>query len=271
MELNDLPDDLLLKIFFHLSLCSLNDISGLTLTCKKWRRILWSKEVFQRINSFKYQSRFLIYRCSPSNSVNENSLHEFLECDSHSTIPYLAVNHDSPNLKQDIKNCPLINMTVSMWCRTLNESPFMVDGTILLLWHFHLGYMGFHREGHGTEYALVKCTYTKQHLLNTTFRLELNKWYHVAIVIKEKEGLQLYINGNRVGDWALEENINKHNLLIAPDSSIWLASHCGVQKWSGSLSDICLWKRCLEPYEIKEMARTRTGIEKINFIPHICD
>jgi hypothetical protein len=153
-----------------------------------------------------------------------------------------------------------------MWCRTLNQ-PSVYDGTILLLWHFHLGYIGFYREH--TDYALVKCTYTQQHPLKTTFPLELNKWYHVAIVIKEKKGLQLYINGNRVGDWTLQENINKHNLLIAPNSSIWLASHCGVLKWNGSLSDICLWKRCLEPYEIKEMARTRTVIEKMNFIPHM--
>jgi hypothetical protein len=269
MELDDLPDELLLQIFFHLSLGSLNDISGLTLTCKRWRRILWSNEFFQRINSFKYQSRFLIYHFSPSNSVDENSLHAFLEYDSHSTIPYLAINDDSPNLKQDIKNCPLINMTISMWCRTLNQ-PSLYDSTILLLWHFHLGYIGFYRERHTADYALVKCTYTQQHQLNTTFPLKFNKWYHVAIVIKEKKGLQLYINGNRVGDWAaLQENINKHNLLIAPDSSIWLASHCGANKWDGSLFDICLWKRCLEPYEIKEMARTRTGIEKMNFIPHM--
>jgi hypothetical protein len=110
MELDDLPDELLLQIFFRLSLGSLNDIYGLTLTCKKWRRILWSKEFFQRINSFKYQSRFLIYHFSPSNSVDENSLHAFLEYDSHSTIPYLAINGGLSNLKQGIKNFPLINI-----------------------------------------------------------------------------------------------------------------------------------------------------------------
>jgi len=264
MELNDLPDELLLQIFFQLSLGSLNDVSGLTLTCKRWRRILWSKEFFQRINSFKYQSRFLIYYCSPSNIANENSLHEFLEYDSHSTIPYLAINDDSPNLKQDIKNCPLINMTISMWCRTLNQ-PSVYDGTILLLWHFHLGYIGFYRERHTTEYALVKCSYTQQHELKTTFHMNFGQWYHVAIVMNAKKNLELYIDGDRIGNWSFEENINKGNVSIAPHSTLWLASHCGANKWHGSLFDICLWKRCLEPYEIKEMARTRTTIENIDF------
>ncbi len=99
--------------------------------------------------------------------------------------------------------------------------------------------------------------------------MKLNEWYHIAIVIKENKSLQLYINGNRVGDWPLEENINKQNISVAPYSSIWFASHCGANKWHGSLFDICLWKRCLESYEIKEMARTRTTLEKINFIPHL--
>jgi len=268
MELNDLPDELLVQIFFSISLNSLTDVAYLTLTCKKRRRILWSKEFLQRINSFKYQSRFLIYRSLSNKNSKQNSLQQFLEYDSDSTTSYLTINSDRSSLKQDIQNCSLNNMTISMWCRTLDHLS-LGESTIFLLWHFHLGYIGFYRDSPNEGNALVKCTYTQQHQLKTTCFMKLGEWYHVAIVIKEKKGLQLYINGNRVGDWPLEENINKQNLSVAPYSSIWLASHCGANKWHGSLFDICLWKRCLESYEIKEMARTRTTIEKINFMPHL--
>jgi hypothetical protein len=268
MELNDFPDELLLKIFFALPLNSLIDVFHLTLTCKKWRRILWSKEVLQRISSFKYQSRFLIYRSLINNNSIQNSLNEFLEYDPDSMTSYLTINGSLSSLKQNIQNCPLINTTISMWCRTLDHLS-LKESTIFLLWHFHLGYIGFYRNLPTEGNALVKCTYTQQHKLQTTFFMKLNEWYHIAIVIKENKSLQLYINGNRVGDWPLEENINKQNISVAPYSSIWFASHCGANKWHGSLFDICLWKRCLESYEIKEMARTRTTLEKINFIPHL--
>jgi hypothetical protein len=246
MEINDLPDELLLKIFFSVPLNSLIDVFYLTLTCKKWRRILWSKEFLQEISSFKYQSRFLIYRCLLNN--NNNSKQKFLEYDHDSTIPHITIDGNSSSLKQDIQNCPLINTTISLWCRTLNHTSLSVS-TVFLLWHFHLGYIGFYRHSPNEGNALIKCTYTQQHQLKTTFFMELGEWYHIAIVIKE--------------------NINKENLFVAPYSSVWFASHCGANKWHGSLFDVCLWKRCLEPYEIKEMARTRISIEKINFISNL--
>lgn len=266
MEINDLPDELLLKIFFSVPLNSLIDVFYLTLTCKKWRRILWSKEFLQEISSFKYQSRFLIYRCLPNN--NNNSKQKFLEYDHDSTIPHITIDGNSSSLKQDIQNCPLINTTISLWCRTLSHISLSVS-TVFLLWHFHLGYIGFYRHSPNEGNALIKCTYTQQHQLKTTFFMELGEWYHIAIVIKEKKSLQLYINGNKLDEWLLEENINKENLFVAPYSSVWFASHCGANKWHGSLFDVCLWKRCLEPYEIKEMARTRISIEKINFISNL--
>jgi hypothetical protein len=261
MELNDLPDDVLLKIFFSLSFNSLTDVFCLALTCKRWRRMLWSKEFLQRISSFRYQSRFLM-----NNISKANSLSEFWKHDPHSSTSVLTINGSLSALKHNIQNCPLINTTISMWCQTLDHISLR-EGTIFLLWHFHLGYIGLYRDWPQDGNALVKCTYTQQHQLKTTFLMELNEWYHIAIVIKEKENLQLYMNGERVGDWPLEEKINKENLSVAPYSSVWLASHCGANQWHGSLSDICLWKRCLKSYEIKEMARTRTAIEKISFMP----
>lgn len=268
MSLNDLPDEILLKIFLSIPLNSVTDVSNLILTCKKWHKILWSKKFLEFIYSYKYQSHFLIYRSLTNNNSRQNVLQQFREYDPVSQTSFLTVNASSSSLKQDIQNCPLTNSTISMWCRTLDHISLSAS-TIFLLWHFHLGYIGFYRESPIDGNALVKCTYTQQHLLKTTFPMEINEWYHIAIVIKEKKNLILYINGEKKGEWPLEENINKQNLSIAPHSSLWLASHCGADKWHGSLFDICLWKRCLESYEIKEMARSRIPFEKINFIPDL--
>jgi hypothetical protein len=230
MDVNEVPDELLLQIFYNLPLHSLVDVSHLTLTCKKWRRILWSKQFLQRIGSFEHQSRFLIYRSSLDNNLEQNILDRFSESDPDSAIRYITINGNLSAVKQDIKNCPLVNMTISMWCRTLDHLS-LHDSTIILIWHFHLGYVGFYRDERDGHCALVKCTYTQQHNLTTSIPIELDKWY-------------------------------------APLSSIWYASHCGPNKWHGSLFDVCLWKRCLEPYEIQKIAQTRTSIENINLIPH---
>jgi hypothetical protein len=264
MGINDLPDELLLRIFSSLSLGTLTDVLNLTLTCKKWRRILWSKEFLERICSFEYQSRFLIYRCLPSDHSKRNFFRQFLEYDPDSSTSFLTINGSVSSLKQDFQKCPLIDMSISMWCRTLDHLSLR-ESTILLLWHFHLGYIGFYRDSYDGGNALIKCTYTQQHELKTTFHMNFGQWYHIAIVMNAKKNLELYIDGDRIGNWSFEENINKGNISIAPHSTIWLASHCGPNKWHGSLFDICLWKRCLEPYEIKEMARTRTTIENIDF------
>jgi hypothetical protein len=264
MEINDLPDELLLYIFSSLQLGSLTDVFNLALTCKNWRRILWSKGFLERIYSFEYQSRFLIYRCLPSDHSQYDSFGQFLDYDPYSSTSYLTINGDLSSFKQNIQNCSLIDTSISMWCRTIDHLSVR-ESAIFLLWHFHLGYIGFYRNSPDRGNALIKCTYTKQHELKTAFHMEFNQWYHIAIVINAQKGFQLYINGDRIGNWPLEEKINREDVSIAPHSTIWLASHCGVFKWHGSLFDICLWKRCLESYEIKEMARTRTAIENTDF------
>lgn len=267
MNLNDLPDELLLEIFSSLSLNSFTDVLNLGLTCKRWYRILWSKQYLNKISSFKYQSRFLIYNCLSKDNFNEEFLKQFIVHDPISQTSFLTVDGNVSLLKQDIQNCSLVNTTISIWCRTRNRT--FPSGTILLLWHFHLGYLGFYQDSSTAGNALIKCTYTKQYLLETRFAMKSNEWYHIAIVVQEKETIKLYINGNKISEWLLEEKLNKENLSVARYSSVWLGSHCGRDQWHGSIFDICLWKRCLQPYEIKEIARIRRTIDNVNFSPDL--
>ena len=266
MEINDLPVELLLRIFSSLQLGTLNDVLNLALICKKWHRILWSKEFLEQFRSFKYQSRFVIYRCLPSDRSKYNIFNQFLEHDPNSSTTFLTVNGESLFFKQDLQNCPLTDMSISMWCRSIDHLSLR-ESTIFLLWHYHLGYIGLYRDSHTEGNAMIKCTYTRQHGLKTKFALELGQWYHIAIVIHANKHLQLYANGNRIGNWPLEEKINRDDVSIASHSTVWLATHCGANRWHGSLFDICLWKRCLKSYEIKEIAKTRIPIENIDFAP----
>ncbi|UJR28021.1 hypothetical protein I4U23_009280 [Adineta vaga] len=267
MELNDLPDELLFKIFVDLSKSSLIDLSPVILTCKRWYKILWTQEFLKKIYSLKYQFRFIVYHHLLINQRTSHGCDSFLDINPNFAIPCLDIHESRKDLKQDIKNCPLTNITITMWCRCASHLTVTRDETILLLWHFHLGYVGFYQDGTSEkDYLLIKCTYTQNHILNSKFSLEAGKWYHIAIVIKETEKLYLYINGNLIGDWPLQNNINKDNVSIASYSSIWLGSHCRARPWDGSLFDVCIWKRCLHPYELKQIVRERVSINQVDFI-----
>lgn len=261
---NDLPDEIIEKVFDFVSIDTIDVLLHLSHTCRKWRQILISNRFYNRIVTFENISRYLLYRFPSENDQQDQLFQRILRTESDQSRPCMHIDSSRNALKQHIQNCPLIDLSVTFWCESIRTH--IIGGMILILWHYHLGYMGLSIKIED-QIPVIQCTYTQSYEVKLDYDADLEKWTHFGIVVDLTRGLQVYINGDRVSSCPLQSPSEKQNYSPVPHSTVWFGSNNGGNCWNGSLFDVAIWNRCLKPYEIRAMAKKRISLNDVDFLP----
>ncbi|WP_430974229.1 LamG-like jellyroll fold domain-containing protein [Sunxiuqinia rutila] len=97
----------------------------------------------------------------------------------------------------------------------------------------------------------------KDHLLDEP--LDLNRWYHIAVVFNPSTNVEFYINGEKKSTMNASE-------IVASEQSVIIGNNIWGEQFYGSIDELKIWDRGLSDDEIMSIYRTQREVSSSSSI-----